>query len=269
MPPIPFLNVALRVLVVTALAVPTLAQGGGDGLPDGHDATHPIVAFEESSVEIAGATPSGDVVVFGLSREWTGYVHRVLRREVRLQTDATGAVRWELDEPVEPRSVWAAVDVATGSFALAAPDGFEIERVELQAAGLGANARFLEREGRYLDLLLVRPSETLGGGQGGSAEDESGFWGMALRDGGDLDRDGAADSRLSVDVTELTALGDSSAAPERLRPRDVVIGVDPETLRVFATQLATAPDGGATVAAEVLANPDLVAVDEHRRAGER
>jgi hypothetical protein len=198
----------------------------------------PAITFEETAVLVSGATPEGDVVVFGLGRDRERAIPRTLRMEQRLAADLDGALRWELPEPVMARSVWAAVDLATGEYVLAAPEGHELDRVELPAQGLGANARFLEHEGRFLDLLLVRPASGPGG------EEAVGFWGVAMGDGAGLDRDGEANSRLTLDVIDLLALGDSPPAPERLSPKDVLVGVDPQTLRVYAVRLADAPEDG-------------------------
>jgi hypothetical protein len=65
-----------------------------------------------------------------------------------------------------------------------------------------------------------------------------------MGDGAGLDRDGEANSRLTLDVIDLLALGDSPPAPERLSPKDVLVGVDPQTLRVYAVRLADAPEDG-------------------------
>jgi len=212
----------------------------------------PALAFEETAVIVSGATPEGGVVVFGMGREWTGYTHHVLRMEHLLTADVDGELRWEMEESVLPRSVWAAVDLATGEYTLASPAGHTLERVEPPAEGLGANARFLEHEGRYLDLLLVRParegsddaSDTGGDEETAEPEETGGFWGIALGDGAGLDRDGEADSRLTVDLLDLQPLGDSDVEPERLRPKDVVIGVDPQSLQIYAKRLADGPDSG-------------------------
>ena len=75
-------------------------------------------------------------------------------------------------------------------------------------------------------------------------EEVGGFWGIALGDGAGLDRDGQADSRLTVDLLDLQPLGDSDVAPERLQPKDVIIGVDPQSLQVYAKRLADGPDEG-------------------------
>lgn len=227
------------------LVFPLGTSARGDGPPSEEPVeVVPALAFEEAAVTVSGATPEGGVVVFGMGREWTGYTHHVLRMEHLLTADADGALRWELEEGLMPRSVWAAVDLVTGEYTLASPAGHTLERVEPPAEGLGANARFLEHEGRYLDLLLVRPASKEGGEETAAPEETGGFWGIALGDGAGLDRDGEADSRMTVDLLDLQPLGDSSVAPERLRPKDVVIGVDPQSLQIYAKRLADGPDEG-------------------------
>ncbi len=231
-----FMGVSTVFCLMILAASPAGAQAPGEA-PAAPE-VEPALAFEESAVLVSGATPEGEVVVFGLGRDRQRAIPRTLRIENRLEADAEGAVRWEIGEPLMVHSVWAVVDLATGEYALGAPEGHELERIELPAQGLGANARFLAHEGRFLDLLLVRPAS------GPDGEAGVGFWGIALGDGGGLDADGAADSRISLDVTRLLALGDSGPAPERLRSKDVLVGVDPQTLVVYAKRLADAPESG-------------------------
>ena len=238
----------LALLWILLFPLGASAQANDEPPPEDPVEVAPALSFDEAAVSVSGATPEGGVVVFGMGREWTGYTHHVLRLEHLLTADADGGLRWELEGPVLPRSVWVAVDLASGEYTLASPDGHELERVEPPAEGLGANARFLEHEGRYLDLLLVRPA----GDEKGEGSDETatqpeevgGFWGIALGDGAGLDRDGQADSRLTVDLLDLQPLGDSDVAPERLQPKDVIIGVDPQSLQVYAKRLADGPDEG-------------------------
>ena len=228
---------ALAVLL-SLLPGPRAAAQSPSAPPPAAPVIAPVLGFEASAVTVSGATPEGGVVVFGLGRDRRRAVPRVLRLEHELAADADGALRFELDEPVMAHSVWAAVDLASGEYALASPVGHELERIDFPAQGLGANARFLDSEGRFLDVLLVRPAN------GPDGAEAAGFWGVAMGDGAGLDADGEANSRLTLDVTRLLALEDSPPAPERLRPKDVLIGVDPQTLRVFATRLADGPDEG-------------------------
>jgi hypothetical protein len=140
--------------------------------------------------------------------------------------------------PVPPRSVWAVVDLTTGDYALAAPQGSDLRQVDAPSRGLGAAARFLDQDGRYLDVLLIRPES------GPDGVEAAGLWGLRVGDGGEQDADGVADSRISLAFAELWPLADSPPAPEALAPKDVLLGVDPENLQIYAVQLAAPPADG-------------------------
>ena len=232
----PWLVLFVTTLVSLSLSLSAGAQGVTP--PPAAPEVAPEIAFESAAVTFGGATPGGRVALFGIGRDRQDWTPRVTRLDDLVVADGEGAGRVDLDEPVIVRSVWAVIDVATGEYALAAPEGTELSRVELPAEGLGANLRFLEREGRFLDVLLVRPES------GPEGEESAGVWGVAMGDGAGLDRDGEANGRLELDLASLYPFGDTGPAPLGLKPRDVLIGVDPQTLEVFAQRIADGPDEG-------------------------
>jgi len=197
------------------------------------------LAFDATSVTIGGAPAGGRVALVGISRERDAFLSRLVRFDEVVSADAEGDARFELPDgqEVSPRSVWAAVDLATGDHAIAAPPGGEVHRVELPARGLGANRRFLDGDGQLLDVLVIRPAA---GPEGAEA---AGVWGLRAGDGGETDRDGEANARISLSFTDLIALADSGPPPESLRPKDVLLGVDPFSMAIYAVQVADGPEG--------------------------
>jgi len=228
------LAVALAVALAATLPIPLHGQP-----PEGEPPL--TVSWEAQALVIDGGTPMARAAVLGVGRDRVNYTARTLRFDQVVTADETGAARFELpdQEAVPQRSVWVVVDLATGDFTVAAPEGAELRRIETPARGLGAAARFLDQEGRRLDVLLVRPES---GPEGVGA---SGVWGLRVGDGGRMDGDGKVDHNLSLRFADLQPLAESPAAPDRLAPKDVLVGVDPESLEIYAEQLAAPPaDGG-------------------------
>lgn len=82
----------------------------------------PEISFEPSAVVARGITPKGQAVWFSVAREISRRsIDVVPRHAVTADEDADGAVRLELGQEVPLRSVWFAVDLATGETAVAAP----------------------------------------------------------------------------------------------------------------------------------------------------
>jgi len=212
-------------------AAPALAQPP--------EAPAPALAFEESAVVIENVAPESRHAIVGVNRGFEAFVGSMDRFDGRVEAGEEGVARFELpsEERLSPRSVWAAVDLVSGDLVVGAPEGTEVHRIDPPGRGLGFAARFLEGEGRFLDVLLVRPEE------GPEGEEAAGVWAVRAIDGGRDDRDGEANSRISLAVADLVELLESGPAPERLRPKDVLVGIEPASLRIFVVQLADGPEG--------------------------
>ena len=125
--------------------------------------------------------------------------------------------------------MWAAVDLATGGFTLAAPEGFELRQVSFPGNALGAARRALSDRRRFLEILVVRPG----------AGADAGAWGGRFGDGSPSDDDGVEDRGVRARLSSLEPIApDGVPAPDHLAAGDVVIVVDPETLQFYATRLA-------------------------------
>jgi len=193
-------------------------------------------------VSVASATPQAPLTLFGVSRRMVGFLPTTTRYERQAIADANGAAKIELEKAIPDWSVWFVVDRSSGEYALASPEAAPVTEIEFPARGLGATRQFLEDQRQHLELLVVRP-ETGAGGQA-NAPEEVGVWGLAIGDGGQADRDGVTDGRIRLAMLDLRPIGDSPLAPEALRPGDVVMGVDGESLRYYVERLAAPPDDG-------------------------
>jgi hypothetical protein len=78
------------------------------------------IDFETAAVAIANVTAGGEVVVFGLAKEYEAfYLTRRVWKETLLDTDRDGIVRLAIDSGAPAQSVWVAVDLASGESAAA------------------------------------------------------------------------------------------------------------------------------------------------------
>jgi hypothetical protein len=189
----------------------------------------PSLTFEPAAVVASGVTPKGKVVWFSVAREIADYAATVVRRdEVVEDEDGDGKVRLEVGRPVPVQSVWIAVDLASGAFAVAVPEGSRVSEIPQPGRNPGrgepGKPAWVETDRRYLELAVVRPSV--------------GAWAFTLADGGPDDEDGAADGSLTASLARMRGLGVSPAAPDRLSPRDVVAVVDPNRMQYYVETLA-------------------------------
>lgn len=100
----------------------------------------PVVTFETSAVVAGGLTPKGQVVWFSVAREISRQATSVVPRiELGKDDDGDGTVRLDLDEDVPLRSIWFAVDLATGEAGVAAPEGFPLLEKEANRSPAPSN----------------------------------------------------------------------------------------------------------------------------------
>lgn len=185
----------------------------------------PEISFRPGSVTVDGMAAQGQVVWYSVAREVAeDDVATLVRRSgVRVDDDGDGKVLWELEWEVPLRSIWVAVELATGRVAVATPEGYPLRRVGWRGRGLGrdnARADRVEDLRTYADVLLVRPGE--------------GAWRLTAGDGSDQDDDGVADGKLAVALDRMRPVeGIAEAAPpSRFGSKDVVVLIDPNRMEV-------------------------------------
>jgi len=231
----PFVGSLFRSLVVLLLlfvSFPGLAgaQGVG-GTPADPPVVRPEIVFDAGGVSVAGLTPGGEAVLFGVARRALGYHQRVERVEEVLVADGEGSARFEMPEGVPVTAVWAVVDLTTGEIAAGPSPGFSRSVRPFPTAGLHGRGGVPGRLSAALEgaqILYVRPGE--------------GAWGTALLDGGVYDQDGADDGAFEVSLADLVAVGTSGTAapPAEVAAGDLVVVVDSTDLSLFT--LRVTPD---------------------------
>ena len=204
------------------MMVGLLALIAGLGTARAQGKPEPRIAFEGTAVVASGLTPGKPVAWLGVER----IVDADLAAELVQRSDARtagadGVSRLELGRSAAQRSVWVAVDVESGEFVVAAPDGYRIVRRPKPARlevtdGAGADAILDGRS--VLFGLVVRPKE--------------GAWIFQGGDGGPQDEDGETDGRVRFALDQLEALPGSPEPPAKARGTDLWFVVDLMTLRI-------------------------------------
>jgi hypothetical protein len=191
-------------------------------------AAPPAVTLQEAAVVVTGVTPGGKVAVFGIARRSLEYLERVERQEeILLDDDKDGAVMLELAEPLPPRSLWFAVDLAGGEFRAASPGGFPLRQLTLPANAIGTAGDDLKDRRDFVEVFLARPGVGAG----------AGAWGLSAGDGGESDSDGRQDRFVKALLAEMVPLAGSPKPPEKMAPGDVLVLVDPNAMEFYAVRL--------------------------------
>jgi hypothetical protein len=200
-------RLSLSLLVCLLLIPPSRAAGQGKPAPH--------LSFEEKTVVASGLTAGGKVVWFGVERRIDEEFSTELARRYDVGTvEADGTARLELARPAALSSLWIAVDLKSGDYALAAPEGYRITRARKPSrldVGQGALPDGILDSRGYVAGLAVRPGE--------------GAWSFAGGDGGERDED-PSPGRYRFALDKLDPLADSPAAPAKLKADDLWFVVD-------------------------------------------
>lgn len=223
---------ALPLILLSALAAITAGRLPSQATPE---PSPPTLGFDGSLVWIEGLPAGGSAVLTGAATTFVGFNRQDIRiRELLVDDDGDGIVVYDFHAPVAERSLWAAVDLASGLFAVASPNAVAPE-VPFPPGALVANERGavtrFAADRQALEMTLVRPGE--------------GAWAETIADAGAYDEDGEPDGRIATSFTVLRPVGaTAAAAPAELRERDVLLLIDPDRMVFFGARF-TAPAGGA------------------------
>lgn len=201
---------------LAAVAIPAFAQSAL------------TIQVSETAITISNATRGGHVVLFSCSRGTReGRIHVQPTAVMLDDGDGDGVVRVVPAEAVPLRSVYVAVDYASGSIVtgahpeyplLVSPIGAEMLRKDAE----GDVAQLAQALPRIV-LLLVRPG--------------TGAWLLRGRDGEASDRDGSGNGKLLLAFEDATSITGRDKAPKKLKSGDAVAAIDPSHLDVFVGQI--------------------------------
>ncbi len=214
----------LVLLTLSAGAAPACAAGTHLFPLDRPASAPPEIAFDQDAVVVTGLAPNADVILHGVSRYRDTYYWAVLPTDEALTADETGTIRYEVPDGLAPFSVWAAVDAATGAFAIGKPEGSVAREVPFPNDGLaqapGGVVSGLHTSWERVEVLFVRPGAGAWRGVGLSGNEK------------------APPAGAEVDLASALPIQAATAAPTAgLTPGDVVMAVNPSTLEYFAARL--------------------------------
>lgn len=181
----------------------------------------PQITFEDSAVVASGLTPGRPVAWFGVEHSIDSeYSGEIWPHTTVVTAAADGTARLDLARPLMARSMWAVVDLDSGGYALAAPEGYRIAWMEVPPS--------LIRGGTQPDEIFDQRSYVLGL----AVRAGVGAWTFTGGDGGDRDVDGESDGSLSFAMDRFDALSGSPAAPAQVGETDLWLVIDPMTMEI-------------------------------------
>ena len=200
-----------RILLVIMFSV------AGAGAP----ANAPLaISFSVAGVNVTGATPNAPILIFSVANEPTGYSNILTRTESIVTTDASGTAQVSVAPHLPRRSIWFAVNARSGEFAVAAPPGFPLLQTFPVPSVLtrDKDTDLIALDTDFADMVVLRPG--------------AGAWVDSLAKGGSKDNNKTS-GLLHAQPRTFRSIDKASPPPEHVTPADVVIVVDPHTLRYY------------------------------------
>jgi len=188
----------------------------------------PELLFLENfnKVVAKGVTPGGDVLFLSTSRERIDWTPRVVSLLDFAQSNQNGLAYLNNVSIVDP-SIWAAVDLSAGGFAVASPSN-QYQAAVVQESGLLAGSEFVY-VGERLDLVVLRGNNA---------------WHARAHDGGAADRGAAQDGQVAIAYDALERVYPSVGFAVYGSPQngDLLIGIDADQM-VYFTMTVTGIGG--------------------------
>lgn len=215
-----------RALIRPLLAAVSFVVLLGGRADAAKSAVPPDVKFDGGAVVISNLTPAGRVVLItiGLGSK-RGIFHEIAGEIVLNDDDGDGVVRFVPRNGVPLRSIWVAVDFASGEYTIAGAPGYSVDVRDFPNEKLKRNGQgeidVLEEDRHELRLTVVRP--------------DAGAWHIDAVEGSALDGDRRHDGTLRIALESADPLIGTDRL-KHIRNGDTVIGIDPRELQVYATR---------------------------------
>lgn len=182
----------------------------------------PAISFAPDGVAVQGVTAGGRVVWYGLEGTVEDYSAVIVRHADVVTAAADGTAAFSLGRPSATSALWIAVDLASGAYDVAVPEGFTLRRLPAPPTGLsrgtGADLDHLTDPRAYIEVLVVRPG--------------AGAWTFRGGDGGVDDDDGAPDGLLHLPLDRLAPLAGSPATDGKIGEQDLWFVLDPNRFEI-------------------------------------
>jgi hypothetical protein len=186
-------------------------------------AAGPALTFSSQTVQVQGMTPGATVVWFGMGLDIVEYSEMRSERQETAVADAQGGATLIFQAAVPPQSVWVAVDLTTGAFALGSPPAFTAGSFNVAAGsivnGTGSASDQLTDPAGCVHVLLVRPGQ--------------GAWAATIGRGGVNDQSSPMDASLRFSIESLGPITPgAAAAPAKLGAKDLLFVARPRTMEI-------------------------------------
>ncbi|MBI4914331.1 MAG: hypothetical protein HY825_00655 [Acidobacteria bacterium] len=182
----------------------------------------PTISFEPTAVVVSGVTSGGEVALYGVAHDFRWEYPAILwwARSL-IDEKQIGTVSLDLGQGVPEHSLWIAVDMTTGESGFGSPRAGFVRQVDFQGPGVGngpdGEYTAFRAVGGLVDIVVVRPG--------------TGLWLTKTGDGGAADADGTSDGVVTAVLSSFEPVGDSPLAPETFDANDIVIVVDPKSMK--------------------------------------
>jgi hypothetical protein len=194
-----------------------------------HAADLPPITFtvHDATVTVTGLSPGGAAAVLNISLESSGSSSFVTRTWRDARAGADGAVSVTFGRRIAERAFIAVIDVETGRIARASGADTMFEQVDLPAKHFkrNANAEVDEVLTPHSSAMLVVVRRGVGA------------WLRVAYDGGGGDADRRVDGRITTDPSTLRPIAHSPEAPKKIKPKDLVLLIDPHCLCFAMTEV--------------------------------
>ena len=195
------------------------------------------LTLEDRAVTAGEASANGQVVFYAVTSPPDRHFRKLVSVAKVESADAGGTARLALDADLPLKSVWVAVDLATGAFAVATPEEFGDRNIPFTSASLvrstDGKLDRLFAEQQQARVLFLRPG--------------LGAWSQELTDASPLDADGAADNALLATLSRGKTLTGPADVPPLVAERDVIVLLDPFRLTVSAGKVSLTPGNRPTL----------------------
>lgn len=183
------------------------------------------VTVSGSTVTVSNVTPHGSVVFFGVARFVSSHKVDVRNYDAtRTDDDGDGVVTYDIQETIPWKSIFVAVDFATGRYAFGTPPGFPQLTLNLSTNPLVATNGQIDHvvvESHLCELRVVRPGV--------------GTWSQVVADTNKYDEDQLANSIGDLNVGTTVGVGSGAPAPpSALHTGDIVILIDPQVMESWS-----------------------------------
>lgn len=186
------------------------------------------VALQEDQIVVSGLPPGGAVALCAIAT-----IPRPLfpggasYSAVLVDDDSDGRVVFMPESDVPWRSVWAVVELSTGEYVVATPDGFPRRAMPIpgnvvRPGNLGQMNRWWH-ERAVLKLLVVRPG--------------SGAWTFTANKGAFGDDEKSHRPGFPTSLEHFRAITGDDPPPHNFRRGDVIVALDPINLEYYALTL--------------------------------